>query len=53
MKGDKIYLTEKCMNNVMNDNCPEIIGILFEDTYYLRSNGKFLRPSKPNEEKLD
>ena len=40
------------MNNVMNDNCPEIIANLFEKcnnlNYNLRSNGKFLRLSKPN-----
>jgi hypothetical protein len=37
---------EKCMSNVMNDNCPEIIGCLFKkcnnSNYKLRSNGKFL-----------
>ena len=37
---------EKCMNNVMNDNGPEIIGSLFD--YNLRSNGEFLRLPKPN-----
>ena len=40
------------MTNVMNDNGPEIIGSLFEKcnnfNYNLRSNGKFLRLSKPN-----
>jgi hypothetical protein len=45
-------LMEKCMSNVMNDNGPEIIGSLFEKckkfNYNLRSNGKFLRLSKPN-----
>ena len=45
-------LMEKCMSNVMNDNGPEIIGCLFEkcnnSNYKLRSNGKFLRLSKPN-----
>ena len=46
-------LMEKCMSNVMNDNGrPEIIGYLFEkcnnSNYKLRSNGKFLRLSKPN-----
>ena len=40
------------MSNVVNDNCPEIIGNLFEkcnnyDYNFKRSNGKFLRLSKP------
>jgi hypothetical protein len=43
---------EKCMSNVMNENGPEIIGSLFEKcsnfNCNLRSNGKFLRLSKPN-----
>ena len=45
-------LMEKYMNNIVNDNCPEIIGNLFEKRnnydYNLRSNDKFLRLSKPN-----
>ena len=45
-------LMEKYMSNIVNDNCPEIIGNLFEKCnnydYNLRSNGKFLRLSKPN-----
>ena len=49
-------LMEKCMSNVMNDNGPEIIGSLFEKcnnfNYNLRSNGKFLRLSKPNTNSL-
>ena len=43
---------EKYMSNIVNDNCPEIIGNLFEKCnnydYNLRNNGKFLRLSKPN-----
>ena len=45
-------LMEKYMSNIVNNNCPEIIGNLFEKCnnydYNLRSNGKFLRLSKPN-----
>ena len=45
-------LMGKCMSNVMNDNGPDIINSLFEKcnnfNYNLRSNGKFLRLSKPN-----
>ena len=45
-------LMEKYMSNIVNDNCPEIIGNPFEKCnnydYNLRSNGKFLRLSKPN-----
>ena len=44
-------LMEKYMSNIVN-NCPEIIGNLFEKCnnydYSLRSNGNFLRLSKPN-----
>jgi hypothetical protein len=40
------------MSNVMNENGPEIIGSLFEKcnnfNCNLRSNGKYLRLSKPN-----
>ena len=50
--GFSIGFMGKCMSNVMNDNGPEIIGCLFEkcnnSNYKLRSNGKFLRLSKPN-----
>ena len=45
-------LMEKYMSNIVNDSCPEMISILLEkcNNYdeSLRSNGKFLRLSKPN-----
>ena len=52
LKQRQKNLMEKYMSNIVNDNCPEIIGNLFEKCnscdYSLRSNGKFLRLSKRN-----
>ena len=47
----EIKLT-KYMSKVIEGDCPEILSNLFEkcnnEKYNLRSNGKLLRPSKPN-----